>query len=82
LRRGIRAHGSFQDLQTGAPQIAQALGLPPGTFEPLIGTIDPDRSIAAQRAYIAAFFDLHPAPPQRPPARGALAPIPEIEFMP
>jgi dienelactone hydrolase len=52
-------HGSFSDLQIGAPQIARALGLPPGTFEPFIGTIDPDRSIAAQRAYVAAFFDLH-----------------------
>jgi dienelactone hydrolase len=52
-------HGSFSDLQIGGPQIARALALPPGTFEPFIGTIDPDRSIAAQRAYVAAFFDLH-----------------------
>ena len=52
-------HGSFADLQSLAPQIADALDLPTAPFHPLIGTIDPDRSIAAQRAYITAFFDLH-----------------------
>jgi hypothetical protein len=82
LRRGIRAHGSFQDLQTGAPQIAQALGLPPGTFEPLIGTIDRDRSIAAQRAYIAAFFDLHLRHRNDHLLEGPSPQYPEIEFVP
>jgi dienelactone hydrolase len=52
-------HGSFGDLQTLAPQIARAFDLPAGTFDALVGTVDADRSIAAQRAYIAAFFDLH-----------------------
>jgi hypothetical protein len=52
-------HGSFTDLQTMFPQIAAKLPKVPEAFPELIGTIDPDRSIAAQRAYVAAFFDLH-----------------------
>lgn len=52
-------HNSFSDLQTLVAQADQVFDLPPEAVEPLIGTIDPDRSIAAQRAYIAAFFDLH-----------------------
>jgi dienelactone hydrolase len=52
-------HGSFSDLQVLVPQIADVFDLPDDTVEPLVGTIDPNSSIAAQRAYIAAFFDLH-----------------------
>lgn len=52
-------HGSFGDLQVVLPQVARSLGLPLAPLEPSIGTIDPDRSIAAQRAHLAAFFDLH-----------------------
>jgi dienelactone hydrolase len=57
LQRG--EHGSFSDLQTLAPQVFEALGRPLDALQPTIGTVDPARSIAAQRAYIAAFFDLH-----------------------
>jgi dienelactone hydrolase len=74
-------HGSFSDLQVGLPQIAAALGLPPGTFEPFIGTIDPDRSIAAQRAYIAAFFDLHLRHRDDDLLDGPSPAYPEIEFV-
>jgi hypothetical protein len=75
-------HGSFSDLQIGGPQIARALDLPPGTFEPSIGTIDPDRSIAAQRAYIAAFFDLHLRQRDDQLLEGPSQAYPEIEFVP
>jgi hypothetical protein len=74
-------HGSFSDLQIGGPQIARALGLPPGTFEPDLGTIDPDRSIAAQRAYIAAFFDLHLRQRYDHLLAGPSPAYPEIEFV-
>ena len=74
-------HGSFSDLQVGGPQIARALGLPPGTFEPLVGTIDPDRSIAAQRAYVAAFFDLHLRQRDYQLLDGPSPAYPEIEFV-
>jgi dienelactone hydrolase len=74
-------HGSFQDLQTAGPQIAGALGLPPGSFEPFIGTIDPDRSIAAQRAYVAAFFELHLRHRDDHLLDGPSPAYPEIEFV-
>jgi dienelactone hydrolase len=75
------AHGSFGDLQVGGPQIARGLGLPPATFEPLIGTIDPDRSIEAQRAYIASFFDLHLRGRDKHLLDRPSAAFPEIEFV-
>ena len=74
-------HGSFSDLQVGLPQIARALGLPPGAFGPFIGTIDPDRSIAAQRAYLAAFFDLHLRHRDNHLLDGPSPGYPEIEFV-
>ncbi|MEV0386429.1 lipase [Nonomuraea sp. NPDC050643] len=49
-------HISFSDAQALLPQFADKLQLDPSD---LIGTIDPGRSIAAQRTYAAAFFDLH-----------------------
>lgn len=45
-------HASFTDAQVMLPQLD-------GDFTPLIGTIDPRRSLAVQRRYLAAFFDLH-----------------------
>jgi dienelactone hydrolase len=74
-------HGSFSDLQVGLTQIARALGLPPATFAPFIGTIDPDRSIAAQRAYVAAFFDLHLRRRDNRLLDGPSPAYPEIEFV-
>ncbi|WP_214415828.1 alpha/beta hydrolase family protein [Sphaerisporangium fuscum] len=50
-------HLSFCDLQAMVPPIAAELKDLPATE--FIGTIDPKRSIAAQRAYVTAFFDLH-----------------------
>ncbi len=50
-------HYSFSDFQAMFPQLAGKLeNLPVAQF---IGTIDPRRSLSAQRAYITAFFDLH-----------------------
>ncbi|MFI9591404.1 alpha/beta hydrolase family protein [Nonomuraea sp. NPDC052265] len=70
LRFKGAAHGSFTDLQALLPQIAAALpkaalpkagdgkrgGVPVADF---VGTIDARGSVAAQRAYVGAFFDLH-----------------------
>jgi predicted dienelactone hydrolase len=50
--RGSR-HLSFSDFQVLLPQS----GVPSEEWEPLIGTIDGHRSVAVQRAYVAAFFD-------------------------
>ncbi|MEU7001918.1 lipase [Nonomuraea sp. NPDC046570] len=57
LRFAGAAHGSFTDLQVMLPQIAAAL--PKVPVADFVGTIDPGRSVSAQRAYLAAFFDLH-----------------------
>ncbi len=75
------AHESFSDIQVVAPQIARGLGLPPATFEPVIGTIDPERSISAQRAYIASFFDLHLRGRDTHLLDGPSASFPEVEFV-
>ncbi len=75
------AHGSFSDSQVAYAQIVRKLGLPPATLEPEIGTIDPDRSIRAQRAYIASFFDLHLRGRDNHLLDGPSAVFPEIEFV-
>ncbi|GAA1073156.1 hydrolase [Kitasatospora arboriphila] len=51
------AHGSYTDLESIVPQLARQLDLPPGTAADLIGTVDPERAVAAERACTAAFFD-------------------------
>ncbi|MEU4829476.1 lipase [Streptosporangium sp. NPDC023615] len=50
-------HFSFFDLQAMFPQLAGKLKDVP--VAETIGTIDPARSVAAQRAHLTAFFDLH-----------------------
>ncbi|GGP35803.1 alpha/beta hydrolase family protein [Streptomyces melanogenes] len=51
------AHASFTDLQSQVPQIARQLGLPDAFVVKNVGAIDPVRSVAAQKAYVSAFFD-------------------------
>ncbi|OPG14707.1 hypothetical protein B1L11_00680 [Microbispora sp. GKU 823] len=55
LRLAGAEHYSFTDLQALVPRISSGLGTP----SEIVGTVDPVRSIAAQRAYVAAFLDLH-----------------------
>ncbi|MFI0260259.1 alpha/beta hydrolase family protein [Streptomyces sp. NPDC017056] len=50
-------HASFTDAQSLLPQLARKAGLPRATVEKLVGTVAPGRSVAAQRAYVVAFFD-------------------------
>jgi len=45
-------HFSYTDYQVLLPQ----LGLDPGSIAPFVGTIDPGRSLATQRAVLSAFF--------------------------
>ncbi|MCZ1008163.1 hydrolase [Streptomyces lydicus] len=54
--RGSR-HASFTDAEALVPQIARRVGLPRKEVTALIGTVDPARAVAAQRAYVSAFFD-------------------------
>ncbi|MFC4117291.1 alpha/beta hydrolase family protein [Nonomuraea zeae] len=57
LLRGGSTHMAYTDLQIIVPQLGARVA--PEKREALIGTIDPRRSLAAQRDYISAFFDLH-----------------------
>lgn len=52
-------HLSFTDLQTTLPQLDEALDLDQAAVSAAIGTIDPEASLAVQRAYLTAFFDQH-----------------------
>jgi hypothetical protein len=57
----------------------------PGRYRPRPSAVravfDPDRSIAAQRAYIAAFFDLHLRHRDDDLLDGPSPAYPEIEFV-
>jgi hypothetical protein len=50
-------HNSFSDMQVVLPQLTGPLGFPAGKWVPIIGTIDPGRSVAAQNINIRSFFD-------------------------
>ncbi|KUJ65739.1 hydrolase [Streptomyces albus subsp. albus] len=50
-------HASFTDTEALLPQLAERLDLPAKTVTENIGTIAPDRAIAAERVYLAAFLD-------------------------
>jgi predicted dienelactone hydrolase len=52
-------HFSYTDHQALLPQLVSRLDLDPAVPEPYIGRVDPARSVAAQRAYLTAYFDLH-----------------------
>ncbi|HEX2134277.1 MAG TPA: lipase [Actinophytocola sp.] len=52
-------HMSFSDTQVILPQIDRKEPLPAEKLAAAIGTVDPRRSLAAQRDYLAAFFGLH-----------------------
>ncbi|WP_127358586.1 alpha/beta hydrolase family protein [Actinacidiphila soli] len=51
------AHATYTDAEVMIPQIARQLSLPRETVVKNIGTITPARALAADRAYLAAFFD-------------------------
>lgn len=76
------AHASFTDLQSQVPQIARQLGLPDAFIAKNVGTVDPVRSVAAQKAYVSAFFDrwLRGGDPARL-LDGASARWPEVRFV-
>ncbi|MEV5764438.1 lipase [Micromonospora sp. NPDC052213] len=52
-------HFTFTDHQVLLPQLDAAFPLPEGLVAGLIGTVDPDRIVTSQRAYLTAFFDQH-----------------------
>ncbi|MFL1377420.1 MULTISPECIES: alpha/beta hydrolase family protein [unclassified Nocardiopsis] len=66
-------HTAFTDLQWIAPQLEDALAPSSAAWRNAVrgglGTVDPEASIAAQRAHLTAFFDHH--------LRGGASPLPD-----
>ncbi|MGP3946758.1 alpha/beta hydrolase family protein [Streptomyces sp. 6N106] len=50
-------HATYTDATSMLPRIAVRLGLPENVVTDAIGTVDPERAVAVQRAYVPAFFD-------------------------
>jgi hypothetical protein len=57
LRLPGTAHASFTDAEAMVPQIARGRGLSDAAVRQIIGSADPSHAIAAQEAYLTAFFD-------------------------
>ncbi|WP_306427357.1 alpha/beta hydrolase family protein [Streptomyces sp. CS227] len=79
LTRG--SHFSYTDAQSFVPALDEHLDIPGPLREQYIGTVDPVRSTAAQRAYIAAFFDQHLRQRPQELLDGPSAAHPEVRFV-
>lgn len=75
-------HLSFADHQALAPQIAAQAKLPPLLVTGALGTAEPARVLAAERAYLAAFFDLHLKGEPQPLLDGPSPEHPDATFVP
>ncbi|MCE6996065.1 lipase [Saccharothrix sp. S26] len=74
-------HSSFTDHQSLVPLLAAHLGLDQAVTAPIVGTVDPARSTAAQRAYLTAFFDQHLRHRPRHLLDGPSDRYPEVRFL-
>ena len=74
-------HFTFTDYQTVAPQLQRKVFLPGAVTRVALGTVDAQRSLATQRAYIAAFFDQHLRGVEQPLLRGPSPLHPDIDFV-
>jgi predicted dienelactone hydrolase len=81
LRLAGSAHLSFNDGQVLFPQLAGVLGLGAGDLAQLVGTIDPGRSVAIQRTYLRAFFDLWLRHRHQVLLAGPSRRYPEVQFV-
>ncbi|MFF3690578.1 alpha/beta hydrolase family protein [Streptomyces sp. NPDC002187] len=79
LERG--SHFSYTDAQSFVPALDEHLDIPAETREQYIGTVDPERSTAAQRAYITAFFDQHLRGRPQPLLDAPSPSYPEVSFV-
>ncbi|RJL24139.1 alpha/beta hydrolase family protein [Bailinhaonella thermotolerans] len=52
-------HSSYTDYQSILPQLRDEFGMPDKVISGFVGTVDPDRSVRTQRAYVGGFFDQH-----------------------
>jgi predicted dienelactone hydrolase len=75
-------HQSYSDNESLLPQAAPLIGLPPSVVAQDIGTIDPGRALAAERAYVLAFFDRTLRHRDGHLLDGPSPRFPEIQFIP
>lgn len=80
LERG--GHFSCTDAQTIVPALEEHLDIPARTREQYIGTVDPERGTAAQRACLTAFFDQHLRGRPRDLLDGPSPSYPDVRFVP
>lgn len=71
-------HYTYTDAQSFLPCLARPLGLDPTS---LIGTVDPDGVLAAERTYVSACFDLHLRGLRRPVLDFPSPAYPEVRFI-
>ncbi|MGW6399755.1 hypothetical protein [Streptomyces sp. NPDC055134] len=85
LRLRASGHQTYTDLSPLMQQLDRALPLPPEVVDAITdasGTIPADRAVAAERAHLAAFFDLHLRGRGNRLLSGPSPRFPEIEFVP
>lgn len=75
-------HLTFHDSVLMRPLLATIPGITPDLLAEQYGSIDSRRAVAVQRAYVAAFFDLHLRHRDRSLFDGPSAEYPEISFVP
>jgi predicted dienelactone hydrolase len=81
LRFPEGTHGAFADYQFMIPAIAKVYGVPQAVVEELLGKVDPERSVAAQRAYLGAYFDEFLKGRTQPLLRRESPRFPDVEFV-
>jgi predicted dienelactone hydrolase len=74
-------HFTFTDVQVLLPQLARAFALPDAAVTGSVGTVDPGRIVAALRAYVTAFFDLHLRGRPQPLFDGPSPRYPDVTFV-
>jgi predicted dienelactone hydrolase len=74
-------HNTFTDYPSLLPEVDRRLGLPKDLLSGLIGTVDPDRAVAAQRTVASAFFDRSLDNKHRPILDGPSPALPEVDFI-
>jgi predicted dienelactone hydrolase len=82
LRLERSTHLGLSDLQVVLPYIAAVMGLTSDELALALGSIDPQRSVAAQRAYLTAFFDYHLRGRSNPLLERASRRFPDVSFAP
>ncbi len=74
-------HYSYTDVQAFLPELDERLDVDPAVRALRIGTVDPVRSVAAQRAYLGAFFDQSLKCAPQPLLRHESPAHPDVEFV-